>query len=127
MSDYYEQTMLKQGKARFHRQEQKAKDKNQYSRRPSSQILIQKHCETYAQKIEDFVHQAMEGHPGHQPFAARFLNDLESKTVASIASRCIFDLIKHKPSLRRLSTAIGQLVQTEREFQCFFEQAPRSF
>ena len=132
MSNFYEQTqfeqtMLKQGKARFHRQEQKAKEKNQYSRRPSSQILIQKHIEIYAQKIEEFVHQAMEGHAGKKSLAATFLIDLDVKVIASIASRCIFDLLYDKPSLRKLSSAIGQLIQTEREFQHFFEQAPRSF
>ena len=127
MSDCYEQTMLKQGKARFHRQEQKAKEKNQYSRRPSSQILIQKHIEIYAQKIEEFVQNAMDGKSGGKPLAAKFLIDLDAKAVASIASRCIFDLLHQRPSLRKLSSTIGKLIQTEREFQCFFEQAPRSF
>ena len=127
MYDSYEQTMLKQGKARFFAQEQKAKEKGQYSRRPSSQILIQKHIETYAQKIEEFVHNAMDGKSGGKPLAAKFLIDLDAKVVASIASRCIFDLLYKRPSLRKLSNAIGQLIQTEREFQCFFEQAPRSF
>ena len=132
MSNFYEQTqfeqsMLKQGKARFHRQEQKAKEKGQYSRRPSSQILIQKHVETYAQKIEDFLRQAMEGHAGRKPLAATFLLDLDTKVIASMASRCIFDLLYNRPSLRKLSHAIGQLIQTEREFQNFFEQSPRTF
>ena len=127
MYDSYEQNMLKQGKARFHRQEQKAKDKNQYSRRPSSQILIQKHIEIYTQKIENFVLNTMDGKSGGKPLAAKFLIDLDAKAVASIASRCIFDLLYKRPSLRKLSHSIGRLIQTEREFQHFFEQAPRSF
>ena len=127
MSNFYEQTMLKQGKARFHRQENKAKEKGQYSRRPSSQILIQKYTEAYAQQIEEFVANAMNGKSGGKPLAAKFLIDLDAKIVASIASRCIFDLLYKRPSLRKLSHSIGQLIQTEREFQHFFEQAPRSF
>ena len=123
----FEHNMLKQGKARFHKQEQKAKEKNRYSVRPSSQLFIKKHTEIFAQKIEEFVCKAMAGHAGHQPMAARFLTDLDTKVVASIASRCVFDLIYKRPSLRELSHAIGQLVQTEREFQNFFEQKPKYF
>ena len=132
MSNFYEQTqfeqtMLKQGKARFHRQEQKAKEKGQYSRRPSSQMLIQKHTEIYALKIEEFIAHTMEGHAGRHPLAATLLLDLAPKAVASIAIRCIFDFIRERPSLRKLSYAIGELIQIEREFQNFFEQAPLSF
>ena len=119
--------MAAQGKARFYRQEHAARNKGRYATRLVPQLLIQQHITAYTQKIEAFMVHTMDGKSGGKPMAAKFLLDLDIKVIAVIASHCILDLLYKKPSLRELSTYIGTMVQTEREFQTFSKKAPRYF
>ena len=122
-----EKEMREEGITRFHRDNQKKKEKGQESTSSYGQYLLKHTVKTLENCVDNFIKESVGGTPGKAATSAILLQHLESPVVAVITLRVALNQITSKRDYSSSAVALGMSIEDEIRIRAFEENNPRLY
>lgn len=120
-----EERMAGLGNNEFHRQLDKARQKQNEANTVYGNALLAHAIDPVANAIRAFIAEAQSGKAGRRHLAVQFLEATDPEVAALLALRTILDGITSKRVLQTVAVAIGTRIEAENRYRKLAEEADR--